>query len=148
VISILVLGFLLGLQHAMEPDHLAAVAALASRARAVGGIVGHAVAWGLGHGSALVVVGAVHGMAGSAALILLATVQLGVPAWQAIGFIVVFGAGTVLGMMALSTAIAVPLMAAERSVRLLPAGLQWASGLAALAVGLRVLGQAAIAAQG
>jgi len=43
------LGFLIGLQHALEADHIAAVAALASGKTGFGRIARHGAIWGLGH---------------------------------------------------------------------------------------------------
>ena len=57
--AILFLGLLLGLQHALEADHLAAMASLGTR----GGDLSHAVrqgaAWGLGHTLTLLALGGV-----------------------------------------------------------------------------------------
>ena len=47
--TVLALGFVLGLQHALEADHLAAVSTIASRRAGVRAIVRHGVAWGVGH---------------------------------------------------------------------------------------------------
>src|SRR5258708_31887605 len=47
--GILGLGFLIGLQHALEADHLAAVSSIAARRSDVGDIVKHGLTWGLGH---------------------------------------------------------------------------------------------------
>jgi high-affinity nickel permease len=47
--GILGLGFLLGMQHALEADHIAAVSSIAARRSHVGDIVKHGLAWGLGH---------------------------------------------------------------------------------------------------
>ena len=47
--GILSLGFLLGMQHALEPDHIAAVSSIAARRTHVGDIVKHGLTWGLGH---------------------------------------------------------------------------------------------------
>src|SRR5258706_14720460 len=47
--GILGLGFLLGMQHALEADHIAAVSSLAARRSHVGDIVKHGLTWGLGH---------------------------------------------------------------------------------------------------
>lgn len=47
--SILVLGLLLGLQHALEADHLAAVASLTTRGGRLRDAARHGAAWGLGH---------------------------------------------------------------------------------------------------
>ncbi len=57
MISILALGLLIGLRHAFEAEHLAAVASLATRSRSLreGALLG--AAWGLGHTLTLFVVG-------------------------------------------------------------------------------------------
>ena len=47
--GILGLGFLLGMQHALEADHIAAVSSIAARRTHVGDIVRHGLTWGLGH---------------------------------------------------------------------------------------------------
>src|SRR5436309_292108 len=47
--GILGLGFLLGMQHALEADHIAAVSSIAARRAHVGDIVKHGLTWGLGH---------------------------------------------------------------------------------------------------
>ena len=53
------LGPLLGMRHAFEPDHLAAVSTLVSRERGTAKAALLGVCWGLGHTAGLVVVGAV-----------------------------------------------------------------------------------------
>jgi len=55
--SIFVLGFLMGVRHAFEADHLAAVASLATRTRSVRSGALQGAAWGLGHTLTLLVVG-------------------------------------------------------------------------------------------
>jgi ABC-type nickel/cobalt efflux system permease component RcnA len=57
--SILVLGFLLGMRHALEADHLAAVASLATRSRSLLHTVSQGAAWGLGHTLTLLLAGGV-----------------------------------------------------------------------------------------
>jgi len=47
--GILGLGFLLGMQHALEADHVAAVSSIAARRSEVADIVKHGLTWGLGH---------------------------------------------------------------------------------------------------
>src|ERR1044072_8701871 len=47
--AVLGLGFLLGMQHALEADHIAAVSSIAARRSRVGDIVRHGLTWGLGH---------------------------------------------------------------------------------------------------
>ena len=64
VISGLLLGVLLGMRHALEPDHLAAVSLLVARRRspAAGLVVG--ALWGVGHTLALFAVGCVLALIG------------------------------------------------------------------------------------
>src|ERR1700709_1017846 len=47
--AILSLGFLLGMQHALEADHIAAVSSIAARRSDVRDIVKHGLTWRLGH---------------------------------------------------------------------------------------------------
>src|SRR5665647_745546 len=47
--GILGLGFLLGMQHALEADHVAAVSSIAARRTDIADIVKHGLTWGLGH---------------------------------------------------------------------------------------------------
>lgn len=55
--TILLLGLLLGMRHALDADHLAAVATLVSRSRSVGHTVMQGVAWGAGHTLTLLLFG-------------------------------------------------------------------------------------------
>jgi len=219
----LLLGFLIGIQHAMEADHVAAVASLASGARTVRQVVRHGVVWGMGHtatlllfGGAVVLVGTsvpdtvaqgmefvvgimlvglglwvlvrlrrerihfhshrhddgrvhfhahshagergrhdprhhrhdhatrvpvrtllvgmTHGMAGSAALVLLSAASAGT-APLGLLYIVIFGAGSILGMAVLSAVISVPMTWAARSLSLGHNVLQLAIGGATIALG-------------
>lgn len=47
--AVLLLGLLLGMQHALEADHVAAVASLASQSRGRRDLLRHGIVWGLGH---------------------------------------------------------------------------------------------------
>lgn len=58
-LSILLVGFLLGMKHATEADHLAAVATLATRQSTLPQTVRQGVAWGIGHTLVLLAVGTV-----------------------------------------------------------------------------------------
>lgn len=53
------MGFLLGMRHAMEADHLAAVASLVTKAHSVQHAVQHGVVWALGHTLTLSIVGVI-----------------------------------------------------------------------------------------
>ena len=171
VFSILLVGLLLGMKHATEADHVAAVATLATRQASLVQTLQQGVAWGVGHtlslmlfggvvfvlghaisprleqaletavGIMLVILGAdvlrrlivkrvashvhgddlvrrwplraiavgmMHGLAGSAALVMLSLKSL--PSWSiGLGYIVVFGLGSIVGMALLSAAMALPL---------------------------------------
>jgi hypothetical protein len=179
-LSILALGLLLGMKHATEADHLAAVATLAARQASIVQTLRQGAAWGVGHTLTLMLfggvvfvlghsispateraletavgvmlvllgadllrrvlherlappkpaapgstwpvralaVGAMHGLAGSAALVVLSLQDLPSVA-LGLGYIAVFGVGSLLGMAVLSVVIAMPLrLSAHRLVRL------------------------------
>ncbi|MGQ0622970.1 MAG: urease accessory protein [Panacagrimonas sp.] len=59
LVSILVVGFLLGMKHATEADHLAAVATLATRKGTWADALRQGAAWGLGHTLTLLLFGGV-----------------------------------------------------------------------------------------
>ena len=88
------------------------------------------------------VIGLVHGLAGSAALLLLALETTTTP-WAGLLYITVFGLGSVIGMAVLSAAIALPFAASlgDRAVWLTRfyRGLEVAVGVTAVAVGVWVL---------
>ncbi len=223
--GILGLGFLLGMQHALEADHIAAVSSIAARRSQVGDIVRHGLTWGLGHtltlfafaGAALLLghaipesllrpietavgvmlvglgahvlwrlwrdrvhfhrhghgngtvhfhahshageaapharaahahehgfrwrtllVGLMHGMAGSAALLVLTVSQASSPA-VGLGYVALFGIGSMIGMGALSTLIAVPLAVTARWLTFANHGLQAAVGAVTIAIGIRTI---------
>ena len=223
--GILGLGFLLGMQHALEADHIAAVSSIAARRSRVGDIVRHGLTWGLGHtltlfafaGAAIglgraipehvarpletavgimlvglgahvlwrlwrdrvhfhrhghgdgtvhlhahshagetlphahtphahphgfrwatLLVGLMHGMAGSAALLVLAVSQAASPA-LGLGYVALFGIGSMVGMAALSTVIAVPLAASARWLTWANRGLQATVGAVTVAIGVTTI---------
>lgn len=53
---ILLAGFILGLRHALDADHLAAIASLVTRSRSTGESIRTGIAWGIGHTTTLFVV--------------------------------------------------------------------------------------------
>jgi ABC-type nickel/cobalt efflux system permease component RcnA len=223
--GILGLGFLLGMQHALEADHIAAVSSIAARRTHIGDIVKHGLTWGLGHtltlfvvaGAAILVghalpehfaqpleiavgimliglgahliwrlwrdrvhfhahghddgrvhfhahshagdkvphvrathahahdfrwrtllVGLMHGMAGSAALLVLAASQASSAA-VGLGYVVLFGVGSMVGMAALSAVIAVPLAVSARRLTWANSGLEASIGLVTMAIGVRTI---------
>ena len=223
--GILGLGFLLGMQHALEADHIAAVSSIAARRSQVSDIVKHGLTWGLGHtltlfvfaGAAILLghaipeyaarpmetavgvmlvglgahvlwrlwrdrvhfhkhghgdgtvhfhahshageavphararhahahgfrwrtllVGLMHGMAGSAALLLLTVSQASSPA-MGLGYVALFGIGSMIGMGALSTIIAVPLAVSARWLTWTNRSLQGVVGIVTIAIGITTI---------
>lgn len=198
--SLMAFGFVLGLKHALEPDHMAAVAALASRQQnpMLGAL--HGALWGLGHsltllliagaciafgivlseplaaglealvGLALMALGArvvwlawherdghrhdpesttshthilpwhsaamglLHGMAGSAALIVL-TAQVADTAGAQLAYVAIVGVGAMTGMAALAALLLVP--ATHRSLEKwkVQRWLSYAAGIGSMVVG-------------
>ena len=179
-------GFVLGLRHAMDPDHVVAVTTVVSRRQSLrsAGLVG--TAWGVGHtltillvGGAIVVlgltipprvelalemgvavmlvvlgvanltggrergdchtrplvVGVVHGLAGSAAVGLLVVTVIDTAA-AAIAYLLVFGGGTILGMAVMTVAIAVPSLFALNRIANAGRYVRAASGAASIAFGM------------
>ena len=228
--GILGLGLLLGMQHALEADHIAAVSSIAARRSDVGDIVRHGLTWGVGHtltlfvfaGAALglgyaipehlsqpietavgimlvglgshvlwrlwrdrvhfhrhshgdgivhvhahshagetvvharaphlhahgfrwrtLLVGLMHGMAGSAALLVLTVSQASSVA-MGLGYVALFGIGSMIGMGALSTVIAVPLAFSARWLTWANSGLQGAVGVITIAIGVRTIVETAL----
>jgi cytochrome c biogenesis protein CcdA len=226
------LGFLLGMQHALEADHIAAVSSIAARRSDVADIVKHGLTWGLGHtltlfafaGAAILLghaipdtlarpietavglmlvglgahvlwrlwrdrvhfhahrhgdgtshihvhshagdsaphrasphqhahgfrwrsllVGLMHGMAGSAALLVLAVSQVANPA-AGMAYVLLFGVGSMLGMGALSVVIAVPLAASARWLTWANRALQAGVGAITIAIGAMTIYSTAFAA--
>jgi ABC-type nickel/cobalt efflux system permease component RcnA len=82
-----------------------------------------------------VVVGVVHGLAGSAAVALLVLTTIGEPRW-ALAYLGVFGIGTILGMLLVTLIVAAPMTYAARRLTLVHRHLRLASGLVSLGFGL------------
>ena len=81
------------------------------------------------------VVGVVHGLAGSAAVALLVLTTIGEPRW-ALAYLLLFGVGTIVGMMLVTTLLAAPMMYASTRLRHAERHLRLASGLLSLGFGL------------
>lgn len=82
-------------------------------------------------------VGTVHGLAGSAALMLLVLATIRMPI-LAMLYILLFGIGSLAGMLSIGTAIAVPFTIAKRC-RYVQTGLQILTGGASVAYGISIL---------
>jgi len=221
MLGVLGIGFLLGMQHALEADHIAAVSSIAARRTDVSDIVKHGLTWGLGHtltlfvfaGAAILLghaipenlarpletavgivlvglgahvlwrlwrdrvhfhrhrhgdgtehlhahghvneaiphrqsahlhqhgfrwrtllVGLMHGMAGSAALLVLTISQVA-NAGYGMFYVLLFGIGSMLGMGALSIVIAVPLAISAKWLTWANLGLQGVVGAVTIGIG-------------
>jgi len=220
--SLLLIGFLIGMRHTLEADHVAAVATLASDTHSLRSAVKHGAIWGIGHTLALfafgsfailndsiipsrladtlemavgimlillgadvirkilrdrvhfhthrhadgkqhfhahkhrrdsrhylsnhqhshhaqrpakaLFIGLMHGMAGSAALILL-TLQTVQSTAAALWYMLLFGLGSIIGMASLSIIIAIPIRHSARTLTWMNNGIQAAIGIFSLALG-------------
>jgi high-affinity nickel-transport protein len=90
---------------------------------------------GLSHAVRPLVVGAVHGVAGSAAVGLLVVATIGDPLRSLI-YLLVFGLGTVAGMMVITTAIALPFVYTARRLLGVNRSLTVATGVLSVGLGL------------
>jgi high-affinity nickel-transport protein len=82
-------------------------------------------------------VGVVHGLAGSAAIALLVLTTVRNPAWG-FWYLLVFGFGTIAGMMVMTAVIVVPFTGTDHRFARLGGGLRITSGVISLAFGLFV----------
>lgn len=83
-------------------------------------------------------VGLVHGLAGSAAVALLVLTTIRDPRW-AIAYLLVFGIGTIAGMMLFTAAIALPFKYSQSRFARLNRGLAVASGIISIAFGIFIV---------
>jgi len=83
------------------------------------------------------IVGTVHGLAGSAAVALLVLTTIREPLW-AVAYLAVFGVGTIAGMMLITTLVAAPIVYSQKQYASATRRLQLATGLLSLAFGLFV----------
>jgi cytochrome c biogenesis protein CcdA len=192
-LSAAALGFLLGLRHATDADHVVAITSIVSREGKFSRAARIGALWGVGHsltvlviGGALIlyrvaipprlglgleflvalvliglgfsnlrakpasadekakhahdgvrpfVVGVVHGLAGSAAVVLLVLAVIPDPTW-AIAYLVVFGLGTIAGMTIVTWLIAAPAVFAAQRVQRFQRGIRLAAGSLSIVFGL------------
>jgi high-affinity nickel permease len=85
-------------------------------------------------------IGLMHGMAGSAALILL-TMETVDSLWLGLWYMLLFGVGSMLGMAILSIIIAIPLRASANGLTWMHNGLQTAIGVLTCGLGISIVYQ-------
>lgn len=84
------------------------------------------------------VISLMHGMAGSAALIVLSAASIRTPSGM-IAFMALFAAGSVVGMISLTAVFAVPLSLSKGLLAPIAAGLQLPLGLASIGIGMHLM---------
>ena len=87
-----------------------------------------------------VAIGIVHGLAGSAAVALLVLTAIRDPLWGLL-YLLVFGVGTIAGMMLITVVIAAPFAFSASRLPLLSAGIRVAAGVLSLGFGLFLMYQ-------
>jgi ABC-type nickel/cobalt efflux system permease component RcnA len=95
---------------------------------------------GVYHSVRPLLVGIVHGLAGSAAVALLVLAAIPKPIWGVV-YLLIFGAGTIAGMVLITAAIALPYVHACTRFARLNTGLTVGSGLLSLGFGLFIFYQ-------
>ena len=90
---------------------------------------------GVGQGLRSVGIGVVHGLAGSAAVALLVLSTIRNPYWAA-GYLLVFGAATILGMMAITAALTLPFALTAGRFAWLNRALAFGTGAVSLCLGI------------
>lgn len=186
--SLLLLGFLLGMRHALDPDHVVAVTTIVSREASLRRAQWIGAMWGIGHSATVILVGGaialfkvvvptnlvlglefcvalmlialgvanvmpqsrgehapgtlrpltvgfIHGLAGSAFIAMLISTALPTP-MMAGWYLLLFGLGTIVGMMLTTSAIAVPGIYLAGRYPDARQHLRMASGVASIGFGL------------
>ena len=82
-------------------------------------------------------VGIVHGLAGSAAIALLVMTTIQDPFWEIV-YILIFGLGTIAGMMVITACIALPIAYTSQRFSSWNRGMVYASGILSICFGLFV----------
>ena len=87
-------------------------------------------------------VGGVHGLAGSGALVLLSMQVLG-SGWQAVAYVVCFAVGSILGMVAFSLALTLPFALSPRLLERAAGRIEAVAGIVTISIGCWIAVQAA-----
>ena len=103
-----------------------------------GGFVSAAGDAGKAQGLRAFVVGLVHGLAGSAAVALMVLATVHDP-WKGCAYLLVFGAGTIVGMILVTIAFASPVALLASRLQWSGSGLRLATGALSVAFGVYVL---------
>jgi len=100
--------------------------------------------WFVSHQQSLrpLVIGVVHGLAGSAAVALLVLATINNAVWGVV-YLAVFGIGTIAGMMLITTAISIPFAYTSRRLAGFNRSLGFASGLSSVVFGMFLIYQIA-----
>jgi high-affinity nickel-transport protein len=137
--SVAVMLVLLGLMNVVgwrrDVRHLRAPSAEVTEATDANARLGWAARLGGLRSIRSLVVGTVHGLAGSAAVALLVLTTLRDARW-ALLYLFLFGVGTVAGMMLITSALAVPLVYTDRKFSAWNRHMGWITGLFSLGFGL------------
>ena len=144
LLSAALLGLGLGVKHAFEADHVAAVCALVARRGTVARAARAGARWKLGHGAVILVAGAALVLLGArvpgplaAALTLLVASTIPGRA-EALAFITLFGLASIVGMAAAAAVLAWPLRKAAEHAPVIARGLRGMAGVGSIAAGLMV----------
>ena len=90
-----------------------------------------------------VIVGIVHGLAGSAAVTLLVLTAIRDPFWSLV-YLLVFGLGTIVGMMLITLLIAAPFALSAQRLPMLGTGIRACAGVLSLGFGLFLMYQTGV----
>src|SRR5918995_1664613 len=128
-------GFLLGMRHATDADHVIAVTTILNRSRRFLDTTLIGALWGLGHTITVVIVGVliIGFNVVIPPLLVLATIQ---DTGTALAYLVIFCVGVAAGMAILTTVIGLPFMLSSTKSVQINRWLTMGSGILSLAFGL------------
>ena len=186
-LSLLAIGFLLGIRHAVDPDHVVAITTILSGRRSLRSASAVGALWGIGHTVAIVtvggamivfkvlvpqraflaaemgvalmlvvlgllslrgepsavtdsnarplIVGTVHGLAGTGGVMAVGSPLLADPGWAMLSLLL-FGVGTIAGMMLVTVAMRVPALYRPGRFQRARGWLRYASAVVSVGFGL------------
>jgi high-affinity nickel permease len=139
LIATLGLGFVLGLKHALDADHIVAVSTIVSEHKSISKSSLIGTFWGIGHTASLLIVGLlvglVHGLAGSATLMLLVLTTIPSPL-AGFFYILIFGLGSVGGMLIMSSLISLPFVLTANKLMFINEGIKVLAGVSSIGFGI------------